>query len=306
MSRKNPKPPRAWTLPTRKGGTAPLGTSKTTVGAPKGKRPQRKDPILAWLEGHLADILSEAHIDPWEWTGRKLGEGSYGLVYELTEGRVLKLGFDYSESWFLHNLPMFMTTADDAAVDALPRIYHHADLSHLPGWEDLLDFGDPVFSGRERDAAPFVSVREDVRSLEDDAGVDGAIDSILERASGRTRGSMERYEKVTRSGPVSVPKLADGIDLLRDFLEDAQATLGWNDIEDPTVFVRAQEDLVPIVSFLENLNNNWEVYLPDARGANAGRTADGRVVLRDLGWVYAPQYTEWDVFEAKSMVNIRP
>ncbi len=308
MSRKNPKPPRAWTLPTRKGGTAPLGTSKTTVGAPKGKRPQRRDPIHDWVAQHLPTILNQAEVDLSEWTGKKLGEGSFGLVYELTEGRVLKLGFDYSESWFLHNLPTFMTTAEDDAADALPRIYHHSDLSHLPGWEQLLTHGSPVFQGVERDAAPFVMVREDVQSLVDAgttgrAAVDGVVASMLERAAGRTRGSMERYEKaMTSSGAVSIPKLEDGLDFLRDFMEDVRESgLSWPSKE---TLEQAQEALGPIVSLLENLSEHWEVYLPDARDANAGRTADGRVVLRDMGWVYAPQYTEWTVTDSKSMVDL--
>jgi len=306
MSRDNPKPPKHWALPKRPGGTAPLGSDRTTVGRPRSKRPAppaRRDPLEAWVTSHLAEILEGSGVPLSDWTGRKLGEGSFGLVYELRSGDVCKIGFDYSESWFLHNLTTFLTTADAVAADALPRAYHFSELSHLDGWEELLNYGSPVFYGPSRDSSPFVWIREDVRSFAANTGVDGIVDLMLDQSAGVTRGSMERYEKVlTSSGAISIPKLDDGLAILQAFVADPKsAELAW--AKDDALW-QAKEALEPIVYLLENLSDHWEVYLPDARGSNAGRTTDGRIVLRDLGWVYAPQYHEWDVVEAKSMVDL--
>lgn len=284
--RKNPKPPSGWQLPKRKGGTAPLGSSQNTVRGPRGVRPQRRDPIEVWVEKNLEEILGPAGLSREDWTGKKLGEGSFGLVYQLKDGRVMKLGFDYSESWLLHNLPTFLSTATRNVESALPVLYYHADLSHLSGWALLLGSGHPTFAGKDRDASPFVLIRDDVQSLAS-TGIDAEVGAVLDEGASLVRTSMDVYEgALSAQGATRVPDLAEGVAHLERSLR--------GDLE----------VLDPIVEFLFNLTENWGIYLPDTRGANVGWTADDRLVIRDLGFVYAPQYLEWDVTKPRPLSDV--
>ncbi len=317
--RKNPKPPRNWHLPERPGGTAPAGSVATTVGRPKGTKAkppaQRKDPIVEWLEKKLHLILPKVpaigggHLTMDDWTGKKLGEGSFGLVFQLRDGRIFKLGFDYSEAWFLNNLDVFFPDDTDEALDALPRIDYFQDISRFSGWEYFIRQGtvddmEPVFKGPDRDAAAFVVVREDVRGLDDGLlgdPADKALGAVLNQSARRVRTSVESREKVLNDpGPTAVPNLRDGLDAVEAFEINglpkpvglSETPEGWDAVE------RAQEMIGPFVRLVRELANTWEIYLPDARAENVGRTADGKIVLRDLGWVYAPQYHEWNVEES--------
>lgn len=320
MTRKNPRPPRSWSLPSRPGGTALAGSQDSTVGRPKkGKAAKAlakktRDPLQKWLETKLPLIMPKipavggGHLSMEDWTGTKLGEGSFGLVFLLRDGRVFKLGFDYSEAWFLNNLNVLFPDDTDEALNALPRIDYFEDISRFSGWEPYImsgaldDDAGPQFHGPNRDASAFVMVREDVASLDD--GLMGrpaekVLGHVFDMSARRVRTSVESREGAMSDadGPTVSPDLREGLYALEEFeinghpkkvgyREDAE---GWAAVE------AAQELLGPIVRMVRELANTWEVYLPDARAANFGRAADGKIVLRDLGWVYAPQYSEWNV-----------
>jgi hypothetical protein len=192
--------------------------------------------------------------------------------------------------------------------DALPRIDYYQDLSEMPGWQKLLrGSGDPTFEGPKRDAGLFVCIREDVRSLKD-FGAELVIHNVLTQSARETRTSVESADKLDdpyASGVV--PNLREGLDFLEDFEINGDpkkifatrtpTAQQWEAVE------QAQLLIGPIVRLQRHLYNEWGVLLPDARGHNAGITLDSTgdreiCVLRDLGFVYAPQYTEWDVTEA--------
>lgn len=311
MSRRNPKPPGHWTLPLRPGGTLPMDSAEgTPLDRPKsGRRPTRRagpkrtrDPIQQWLEAKLPYILGEVptangkgRLSMADWTGEKLGEGSFGIVYRLRDGRVLKLGFDYSEAWFVHNLNTFFPDDTDVALEALPRIDYFRDISHFEGWEQFL--AGAVFSGENRDATAFVLVREDVRGLENlQLGAERVLYELFTQAAKKVRTSVESRES---PDPTVLPDLREGFYVLDNFeINGRPKDLRYEETPESWGWVEAAQGLIhPTVAMLRELNNRWEIFLPDARGANFGVTEDGKVVLRDLGWVYAPQYSEWDVTE---------
>jgi hypothetical protein len=230
------------------------------------------------------------------------------MVWQLADGRVFKLGFDYSESWFIHNLNVLVPDEFDM-WDALPRIDYHRDLSHLEGWKNFLRMGSPTFEGPQRDAGLFVCIREDVRSLKE-FGHELVIHKALTESARFTRTSMDEAEKLESADPydaVAVPNLREGIDSLEEFETSGHPGKIFG-VKNPTpqqweAVEQAQLLIHPIISLQRHLYSVWGILLPDARGHNAGITLDSNgdreiCVLRDLGFVYAPQYTEWDVAEA--------